>query len=131
MILTVLAYPKDFPQGVPPKNAQAADGIAYRVVVNNPPKQQDFCGYYREPFQKKVPANPPPNFFGTSMYRKYESIKLARDLYKNLRGKKIAKGTLSSEYGVISAERHDSHFEAWLKENCGIENNFEVLSCEL
>ncbi len=127
MALKELAYPSDFPKGVPPSNSVAANGVAYRVVVNNPPSQTDFCGYYREPFVRKIPANPKPNFFGTSMYRQYEAIRIARDLYKNLRGKEIAKGQLNSEFGMISKERDDSHFDAWVKENCGIEQYFSVI----
>ncbi|MCG9708715.1 hypothetical protein L1D46_07835 [Pseudoalteromonas sp. Isolate3] len=121
-----LIYPEDFPVGVPPESATPANGNAYRLVRNDPPNAQDFCGYYREPYLKRIPQNPKPNFFGTSMFRDLAQTKVAREEHKPQRDKKIAAGTLSPEFGVVSRENQVTHFDAWLKENTGIENVFSV-----
>lgn len=121
-----LFYPADFPAGVPPVTAKPADGNAYRLVRNDPPLESDFWGYYREPYLRSIPKNPQPNFFGTSMFRGLAQTKIARELYKPQKGKKIAVGALSPEYGVISGENKDTHFDAWLKESTGIETVFSV-----
>lgn len=122
----MLSYPTDFPEGVPPSSATQANGRAYRLVRNNPPVSNDFCGYYKEPYLKHIPKNPKPSFFGTSMYRDLSQTKIAREEHKPQRNKKIAVGTLSPEYGVVSKENKVTHFEAWLKEGTGIETVFSV-----
>lgn len=121
-----LIYPSDFPVGVPPLTAKPADGNAYRLVRNDPPLESDFWGYYREPHLKSIPTNPKPSFFGTSMFRDLEQTKIARELHKPQKDKKIAVGTLHPDYGVISKENKFTHFDVWLKESSGIETVFSV-----
>lgn len=119
-------YPEFFPDGVPPEDATDAHGNAYRLVVNNPPSKSDFYAYHLD----KRPQNPKPSRSdcGTSMFRSIEGISLMREASKPLRNRKIAYGSLQPEFGKVSKERErDSHFDAWLRANSGIENKFEVI----
>ncbi|WP_368180198.1 hypothetical protein [Aeromonas sp. R5-2] len=118
-------YPDFFPDGVPPEDALDAHGEAYRLVINNPPSESDFYAYHLD----KRPQNPKPgrSDCGTSMFRSKEGIEQAKEAFKSLRKKKIAYGFLQPDFGKVSKERNDSHFEAWLRTNTGIENKFKVI----
>ncbi|WP_429072812.1 hypothetical protein [Aeromonas veronii] len=117
-------YPDFFPVGVPADTADDAHGEAYRLVKNNPPTSSDFYAYHLD----KVNPKPVPSASdcGTSMFRRRESIAAMKAISKPLKNRMIAIGTLENHFGKVSKERHDSHFEAWLRLNTGIENNFEV-----
>lgn len=119
-------YPDFFPEGVPPGDAEDAHGDAYRLVVNNPPSESDFYAYHLD----KRPPVPKPgrSDCGTSMFRSLEGISLMKEASKPLRNRQIASGSLEPEFGKVSKERaRDSHFDAWLRTNTGIENKFKVI----
>ncbi|WP_241595609.1 hypothetical protein [Rosenbergiella epipactidis] len=119
-------WPDDFPPDVPPDYATPADGIAFRLVVNDPPVAKDFVGHNQEPHKKqgrKLKAND----FGTSMYRDCEQAKVCRDFHVALRSKKIAEGELQNFHGSTSLPNSKTHFEAWLRLQTGIETSFKVI----
>ncbi|WP_210487473.1 hypothetical protein [Pantoea ananatis] len=119
-------WPEDFPDGVPPVDATPANGLAFRLVVNDPPVPKDFVGHNQEPHKKqgiKLKASD----FGTSMYRDLGQATISRDYHVALKNKKIAQGTLQPFYGMISKPNKKTHFEAWLRLSTGIEKNFKVI----
>ncbi|EFN4363493.1 TPA: hypothetical protein RH039_005051 [Escherichia coli] len=120
-------WPDDFVEGeVPPNDSIEAAGIAFRLVKGGVPCADDFVGHNKEPFVKKAPCT--PSDFGTSMYRELRGIKSLQEVFKPLRKKKIATGTLAPLHGQMSkeADQH-THFETWLRLNTGIELHFKVL----
>jgi len=120
------SWPKDFPSNVPPNDATDANGIAFRLVKNNPPSDLDFVGHNKEPHKKKS-KNLKPADYGTSMFRDISNVEFARNSFKAQRNKKIAEGELVPLHGKISKVNHNNHFEAWLREETGIEDCFTVV----
>lgn len=126
MSATNYSWPKDFPSDVPPSDAKDANGKAYRLVKANPPIDSDFVGHNREPHKKKSKKLKPADY-GTSMFRNLQNVEDARELFRAQRNKKIAEGELKPIHGKISKENENSHFEAWLREQTGIEACFKVV----
>ncbi|WP_146001348.1 hypothetical protein [Chimaeribacter arupi] len=120
-------WPDDFNLDyVPPSDAIDAAGDAYRLVKAKAPCADDFVGHNKEPFCKKKACDPAD--FGTSMYREHQKIKDLQRMFKALRRKFIAYGSLEPLHGQMQPEPDEnSHFETWLRLNTGIENNFKVL----
>ncbi|WP_421254272.1 hypothetical protein [Aeromonas sp. 600948] len=117
-------YPDFFPEGVPSDAAENTSGEAYRLVKTNPPTPSDFQAFHLDKVNPK--PVPSPSDCGTSMYRRRDVVVSLKAVSKPLKSRLIAIGTLEPHFGKMSKERSDSHFEAWLRINSGIENNFEV-----
>ncbi|WP_285126916.1 hypothetical protein [Leclercia adecarboxylata] len=126
MDFTQFPWPADFPEYVPPEDADDTAGDAFRLVANDPPTAKDFVGHNQEPHIKKT-GKLKPNDYGTSMFRDFEKVKCTRDFHIALRAKKIALGTLQPVHGKAAKPNKNSHFETWLRLNTGIENHFKIV----
>src|SRR5262245_11778626 len=91
-------FPAFFPPGLPPSDAADANQVVFRLVVNDPPTEDDFLTHAE---QEKAPHRDPCLRCGLSVFPNPDG---ARSLYLHIRalygeavqlGHRIAQGTLS------------------------------------
>lgn len=113
------AFPHFYPDGVPPDDAVDANGIAYRIVREIPPKSMDFRSTYEDHLEQGKRADYGDSLWmacGTSLFKELEDSQKARMRYKPFRQRKIAFGPLASTLGKMKdtpAIDKPSHVTAW------------------
>jgi hypothetical protein len=120
-------YPSYLPDECPPKESVAASGEFYRFIhpSHKSPQADDFLGWLIEYPDRPYDSNIPEcQAYGTSVYPTLDAIKNMRTRVKALRKKKIARGELNSNFGVIQntpSQNEKSHHTWWIPEAEGIE----------
>jgi hypothetical protein len=108
-------WPDFFPEGVPPEEAQPAQGEAFRIVRDIPPADSDFLSSIQEQPNRNFRDDQIWMACGVSFHRELACSQRTRDRYKPLRNRYIAQGTLKNEHGVALAthKQGGSHFTVW------------------
>lgn len=117
-------YPAFFPKGVPPSDARAASGLAFRFVGSVPPAAADFLA--------SIQDNPDldssnPQAYGVSFFQELDGCRATSRRYKSFRKKMVVSGVLVPAFGVMKStpsSTHASHISVWLRTASGIENDF-------
>ncbi len=107
-------WPSHFPAACPPIEARPAEMNVFRMVASSPPTKEDFMSH--------VDANKPYNSAeqcracGLSVYTDLKDAKTARKRFKPLRGLLIARGSITSNDGVVlQTSTPASHYTWWVK----------------
>lgn len=122
-------WPDFYPEDTPPDDAIEAKGEAYRLVDNSPPTKADFRSMYEENPVRCKPFSLADFKLacGTSHFTEKEDIKTVRSLFKPFRNKKIAKGKLNQELGVMLDTRDKSHLTVWYRVDSSPHEHFAIL----
>ncbi len=119
------------PPPCPPEEAEAATGMFYRLVDNDPVAERDF----RSPREEKPKRKFPPHVSeceacAVSMFADLHDVKTLRANVKPLEQKKVAVGEFSSNAGVIKhtpCAAGDSHHDYWAEISASPWANFRVV----
>lgn len=112
-------YPKDI--DIPPAEAAEIDANLFRLVYKADPDADDFLASFKDPKQrhlvKQARFRNSPNFYATSFFQKYESIKgLLDGSPERFAGHLIACGDVKPEHGMGVLIQEKPHVSIWLYE---------------
>ena len=114
-----LKFPTHYPKNCPPKDADDAHGIVYRLVDCDPPQKHNFKSVY-ELTGKKKRLTPNQKNCGLSVQRSIKDIKKLKEnkaLVRGLRKRLIARGKLNPALGKIKHtgnNKSPSHHTWWV-----------------
>lgn len=109
-------WPDYFPEQCPPVDARKDELAVFRLVSNNPPTSGDFLPTIKE--------SPPHRDFsdevlciacGVSVFKNIDDIVKKRTRYKALRDKKVARGIIMPNDGLVKETFGLSHVTWWLQ----------------
>lgn len=104
-------FSDDWPENCPPRDAEDAAGVVFRIVKNSPPSHLDFLTH-RE--TGRLPEAPPCLRCGLSVFREFQDVVHQRQLMPRI-GKFIAKGTLQAKDGRTKETKGlPSHTTWWM-----------------
>jgi len=83
-------FPRNWPEGCPPLDAEDADGNVFRLVKNQPPIAKDLESHFES---GKLPKAPPCLRCGLSVFRELKDAVHQRELMPKL-GSLVAKAAL-------------------------------------
>ncbi len=113
-------WPETFPEGVPPDEAQEAEGNVFRVAKNLPPLQDDFKQFREEEYNigKIFEDKYLIISYGVSFFKKIEDAKKLKKRYPNrLSDRYIVTGSLVPELGKILKTGRRSHHTIWFQKD--------------
>lgn len=120
-----------YPRGVPPKESKAADGLFYRIAMNNPPQKGCFLSMYESnpKRMKKYKGFQIKCCYGVSVYTEESALLNAFDKFPEGSGVfYISKGYVSAEDGNMMKTCSDpAHHTIWLRKENKI---YEKFSCD-
>jgi len=120
-------FPKDWPDGCPPPDAEDATGDVFRVVKHNPPEPADLLSYIE--MGRRVDARPCLRR-GVSVFREFEGAAHLRKTFPQM-GRFIPKGALQPEHGKTkSTGKQPLHTTWWSYEGVNRASLFSVISEE-
>ena len=106
-------WPEYYPENCPPNEARKETLEVYRLVDNNPPVKKDFL-----PSIIEYPNRQFPDIClacGVSVFTDIRGTKRTKKRYKALRNKKIAKGKIFKDDGLILETLSKYHITWWLQ----------------
>ncbi|EQC3935353.1 TPA: hypothetical protein QHP21_000677 [Klebsiella pneumoniae subsp. pneumoniae] len=114
-----LTFPADFPSGTPPKEAQDASGVFFRLTKANPPGDQCFLNMKDENPKrlKKFTGHKLKCCYGVSVYTDENSIVNAFNKFPDGIGERfIAQGEFAANDGVMlkTGAPDSTHYTIWL-----------------
>lgn len=112
-------WKEQLPNNCPPNNAYEADTIAFRVLQNEEPSENDFIPYvkmYPENERYKTFCKAHALSFYDTIEHAVSAIREARERSRNI-GRLVAKVELKSEHGKLEYNESNGHYSFWLKEN--------------
>lgn len=104
-----------FPDQCPPADARRDTLEAYRLVGNAPPTAEDFLPTVIEFPHRQFPPEGLCIACGVSVFRKAADAVKMRARYKPLRDKRIAKGTIEPDDGLVLETGKLTHMTWWLQ----------------
>ncbi|WP_027250924.1 hypothetical protein [Photobacterium halotolerans] len=123
-------YPSFYPEDIPPEDAEPAEGLAFRLVMQNPPTKKCFQSSYEEnPNRAARTPQTREMLYGTSLFRDKDVALTKRRLYKALRSKLLSTGVLDEEHGVMkkTGKEEDNHITVWFKDEAQPQERFECI----
>lgn len=105
----------DFPEQCPPSDARQDELEVFRLVSNNPPISDDFLPTRRERPHQKFSGVELCNACGVSVFKEINDLLKKQEKYKKLKGKKIAKGIITKNDGLVKETGEPSHMTWWLQ----------------
>ena len=122
-----LTFPHDWPEPCPPADANAADTVIYRRVLNNPPLPADFLSY-RE-LGKRVSPGKACQACGLSVFVTREDAVHNRELFPSA-GQFIAAGRLLPCHGKTMhtpSGTQPAHYTWWCYDGVARSTLFKVI----
>jgi hypothetical protein len=96
------SWPAYFSDDCPPQDSQPASGEVYRLVKNDPPKEDDFLTH-KELFPEKDFGDQECQACGVSVSRDADDIPVLKRRVPGLRERMLARGILDSSLGKIKS----------------------------
>lgn len=123
-------WPRTFPDGCPPADAQAAAFHVY-LLVHSPMEAADFDSLKsRQPHKTFPTAELECQAHGISVFEQIEHIRRVKRRVRRLRNHAIALGQLDDETGVIkptSSQFGNSHRTWWIPINIDAQALFAIV----
>lgn len=108
-------WPDYFPDQCPPAESRLDTLVVYRLVEATPPTALDFQPTVLESPHRQFPPDKLCMACGVSVFKDAEDARRSRDKYKPLRNKKIARGTITPEDGLVLETGKPTHVTWWLQ----------------
>ncbi len=106
----------DFPEQCPPVDARQDKLEVFRLVSNNPPTSDDFLPTIKESSpHRKFSDEILCNAHGVSVFKNINDIRRKREDFKPLRQKKVARGIIMPNDGLVKETGGQSHVTWWLQ----------------
>jgi hypothetical protein len=109
-----MSFPTHFPENCPPDTAKPANGEVFRYIDKEIPQECDFQSYFvlGKPFRQEHKCEA----CGCSVYVSEKAARARAAKAPFLRRKKLAKGRLSPEWGVMAETWGTGHHTWWVPE---------------
>jgi hypothetical protein len=120
-------FPETWPRDCPPQDAVDAEGDVFRIVNHAPPTADDFLTNFE---LGMFPNRPACLRCGLSVHRILADAIHTKTKYPKL-GSRIAKGTLSKEFGKTKQTGQASHTTWWVYQGVNRASIFELISEEV
>jgi len=108
-------WPEFFPRPFDPPNATPMFGVAFRLVVHDPPRYDPDMLSYRE-LHKTAPNASEYQMVSLSAYITHDQAAGLIANAKKLRGSLIAQIDLAPQYGLMSAASSRGHIDLWFRQ---------------
>jgi hypothetical protein len=117
-------FPADWPSNCPPTDSQSASGYAYRIVKNDPVRDEDFCSQFELGLAKSADLC---LRHALSVFADANHAAHRRKLSPRL-GRYIAEGLLTPQHGKIkhTGGTRSTHTEWWPAEGIDRKATFAV-----
>ncbi|HHX8321780.1 TPA: hypothetical protein ACVOYR_000452 [Vibrio alginolyticus] len=121
-------YPDYYPDDMPPKDAIAASGTAFRLVNSNPPVKTCFSSTLEEnPGRKAKKPTDREMLYGSSLFTQKKEALKKKKLFKPLRQKLLSTGALIEDDGVMKETGGHHHVTVWFKTDSEPHTRFECI----
>jgi hypothetical protein len=107
-------WPSFFPPSCPPPAAQPDSIEAFRLVSNDPPLPSDFLPTVQEAPHRSFGPDQVCIACGVSVFRTAADAERTRARFKPLRHKRVARGTIEPEDGLLLQTGQPTHTTWWL-----------------
>jgi hypothetical protein len=107
-----VTFPSSWPQDCPPKDAESASGVVFRVAKTNPPSREDFKSH--EELGKKSNGSQCLRV-GLSVFQTFDDAEHLTQLIPKL-GRYVLRGQLQPSNGVVKqtpGRQHPTHTTWW------------------
>lgn len=95
---SVACFPHDWPPECPPADAEAPNGVFYRLVHGRPPASEDFVSYAES--EKQVPPERACEARGLSLFTELADALHYLQKFPSL-GRGVASAALTDEHGKV------------------------------